>query len=171
MGATEAIKADEKGLVYFKMVESGGGSRHEHYLKEGEIQNIHNTLFSLNKFTKGAVNINTTGSTYTIETPFEGQFMRMADKLQGRVIKDSTQPLMMRSLYNVGGSQFVFPEPVKKGFKIFKSNDDFKAKKHDDAIVIVVKSQGKEKEVHIVDRPIRCKTSGKSQTILSSPLL
>ena len=150
MGATEAIKADEKGLVYFKMVESGGGSRHEHYLKEGEIQNIHNTLFSLNKFTKGAVNINTTGSTYTIETPFEGQFMRMADKLQGRVIKDSTQPLMMRSLYNVGGSQFVFPEPAKKGFKIFKSNDDFKAKKHDDAIVIVVKSQGKEKEVTLL---------------------
>ena len=150
MGATEAIKADEKGLVYFKMVESGGGSRHEHYLKEGEIQNIHNTLFSLNKFTKGAVNINTTGSTYTIETPFEGQFMRMADKLQGRVIKDSTQPLMMRSLYNVGGSQFVFPEPAKKGIKIFKSNDDFKAKKHDDAIVIVVKSQGKEKEVTLL---------------------
>ncbi len=150
MGATEAIKADEKGLVYFKMVESGGGSRHEHYLKEGEILNIHNTLFSLNKFTKGAVNINTTGSTYTIETPFEGQFMRMADKLQGRVIKDSTQPLMMRSLYNVGGSQFVFPEPAKKGFKIFKSNDDFKAKKHDDAIVIVVKSQGKEKEVTLL---------------------
>ncbi len=150
MGATEAIKADEKGLVYFKMVESGGGSRHEHYLKEGEIQNIHNTLFSLNKFTKGAVNINTTGSTNTIETPFEGQFMRMADKLQGRVIKDSTQPLMMRSLYNVGGSQFVFPEPAKKGFKIFKSNDDFKAKKHDDAIVIVVKSQGKEKEVTLL---------------------
>jgi len=150
MGATEAIKEDEKGSVYFKMVESGGGSRHEHYLKEGEIQNIHNTLFSLNKFTKGAVNINTTGSAYTIETPFEGQFMRMADKLQGRVIKDSTQPLMMRSLYNVGGSQFVFPEPAKKGFKIFKSNNDFKAKKHDDAVVVVVKSQGKEKEVTLL---------------------
>lgn len=150
MGATEAIKDDEKGSVYFKMVESGGGSRHEHYLKEGEIQNIHNTLFSLNKFTKGAVNINTTGNVYTIQTPFDGQFMRMADKLQGRVIKDSTQPLMMRSLYNVGGSQFVFPEPAKKGFKIFKSNNDFKAKKHDDAVVVVVKSQGKEKEVTLL---------------------
>jgi len=150
MGATEAIKDDQKGSVYFKMVESGGGSRHEHYLKEGEIQNIHNTLFSLNKFTKGAVNINTTGSVYTIQTPFDGQFMRMADKLQGRVIKDSTQPLMMRSLYNVGGSQFVFPEPAKKGFKIFKSNNDFKAKKHDDAVVVVVKSQGKEKEVTLL---------------------
>jgi len=40
--------------------------------------------------------------------------MRMADRLQGKVIKDSVQPLMMRSLYSVGGIQFVFPEPAKK---------------------------------------------------------
>ena len=90
MGATESIKEDSKGKVYLKMVESGDGSRHEHYLKEGEVQNIHNTLFALNKYTKGAVNINTTGETYTMETPFDGQFMRMADKMQGKVIKDST---------------------------------------------------------------------------------
>jgi hypothetical protein len=34
----------------------------------------------------------------TIQTPFEGNFMRMADKLQGEVTKDIVQPLMMRSL-------------------------------------------------------------------------
>jgi cytochrome c-type biogenesis protein CcsB len=150
MGATESIKEDSKGKVYLKMVESGDGSRHEHYLKEGEVQNIHNTLFALNKYTKGAVNINTTGETYTMETPFDGQFMRMADKMQGKVIKDSTQPLMMRSLYNVGGSQFVFPEPAKKGIKTFVSNNDFKAKKHDDAIVVTIQSQGQTKEVTII---------------------
>jgi cytochrome c-type biogenesis protein CcsB len=147
IGATEAVKEDPKGKVFLKMVESGDGSRHEHYLKEGEIQNIHNTLFALNKYTKGAVNINTTGETYTMETPFDGQFMRMADKMQGKVIKDSVQPLMMRSLYNVGGSQFVFPEPAKKGFKTFVSNNDFKAKKHDDALVLTIQSQGKLKEI------------------------
>ena len=150
MGATESIKEDPKGKVYLKMVESGDGSRHEHYLKEGEIQNIHNMLFALNKYTKGAVNINTAGETYTMETPFEGQFMRMADKMQGRVIKDSTQPLMMRSLYNVGGSQFVFPEPAKKGFKTYISKNDFKAKKHDDALVVTIHSQGKTKEVMLL---------------------
>jgi hypothetical protein len=46
-------------------------------LKEGEVQNIHNVLFSVNKFTDGAININTTGTAYTIQTPFEGNFMRM----------------------------------------------------------------------------------------------
>jgi hypothetical protein len=47
------------------------GGRHEHFLKEGEVQNIHNVLFSVNKFTDGAININTTGTAYTIQTPFE----------------------------------------------------------------------------------------------------
>jgi cytochrome c-type biogenesis protein CcsB len=150
MGAVETIKEDANGTVYLKMVESGGGERHEHYLKEGQIANIHNTLFTLNKYTKGAVNINTTGETYTIETPFDGQFMRMADKMQGNVIKDSTQELMMRSLYNVGGSQFVFPETAKKGHKAYKANVDFKAKKHDDALIVMVKSQGQQKEVQLM---------------------
>jgi cytochrome c-type biogenesis protein CcsB len=147
MGATEDIKEDPSGKVYLKLVESGGGERHEHYLQEGQIANIHNTLFTLNKYTKGAVNINTTGETYTIETPFEGQFMRMADKMQGRVAKDSVQPLMMRSLYNVGGSQFVFPEPAKKGKRVYKAGTDFKAKNHDDVVIVTVKSQGQEKDI------------------------
>ena len=150
MGATETIKEDPNGKMYIKLVESGGGERHEHYLEEGQTANIHNTLFTLNKYTKGAININTTGETYTIETPFEGQFMRMADKMQGKVSKDSVQPLMMRSLYNLGGAQFVFPEPAKKGVRAYKSNNDFKAKKHDDALVVTIESQGQQKDVTIL---------------------
>ncbi len=150
MGATETIRPDEKGEVYLKMVESGGGQRHEHFLKSGEVQNIHNVLFALNNFTKGAINISTEGEQYTIQTPFEGQFMRMADKLEGKVAKDSTQPLMMRSLYNVGGAQFVFPEPAVKGVKSFKSNNDFKDQETDDALTVIVESQGKSQEVTLV---------------------
>lgn len=150
MGAKETIKEDQNGNVYFKLVESGGGTRHEHFLKEGEVVNINNILFSLNKFTKGAVNINTTTPEYTISIPFEGSFMRMADKLQGRVVKDSMQPLMMRSLYNVGGIQFVFPEPAKKGVIGYESSGNFKAKNQDDAVVLSLKSGGKEEEITLV---------------------
>src|SRR5690606_5804284 len=35
MGATEQIQPDENGIYFLKMVESGDGSRHEHFLKEG----------------------------------------------------------------------------------------------------------------------------------------
>ena len=150
MGAKESIKEDKNGKIYLKMVESEGGMRHEHFLKEGEVVNIHNLLFSLNKYTKGAININTTLGAYTISTPFEGQFMRMADKLQGKVSKDSIQPLMMRSLYNVGGAQFVFPEPAKKGMIGYESSNNFKAKNEDDAVVLSIKSEGQEREVTLV---------------------
>ena len=151
MNATEVINPDEKnGVLYLKLVESGDGTRHEHFLKEGEVQNIHNVLFALNKFTKGAINITSEGSGYTIQTPFEGQFMRMADQKEGKVIKDSLQPLSMRSLYNVGGAQFVFPDPAVKGVKGFKSNNDYRDKATDDALVVTVESQGQQKEVVLV---------------------
>ena len=150
LGATKTIKPDSKGDLYFKMVESGDGTRHEHYLKEGEVQNIHNRLFSLNKFIEGATNITITDSSSTIQTPFEGQFMRMADQFKGKVIKGAAQPLMMRSLYNVGGTQFVFPEPAVKGFISYVAKNDYKAKTHEDALVLNLQADGENKEVTLL---------------------
>lgn len=148
LDAKETIKADEKGDLYLKLVESGDGTRHEHMLKAGEVQNIHNILFALDIPTKGAINIDSKNNTIT--TPFDGQFMRMADKMQGTVKKDTAQPLMYRSLYNVGGSQFVFPELPKKGVQSYESSGDFKAKSGEDALVLTVKSGGKEKEITLL---------------------
>lgn len=150
MGATEQVQEDPKGITFLKMVESGGGSRHEHYLKEGEVQNIHNVLFALNHYTEGAININTQGETYTIKAPFEGEFMRMADQFKGGVAKDTTQQLMMRSLYNLGGAQFVFPEPAIKGKIGYVSNNDFKDKVTDDALTIKVITEGEEKAITLI---------------------
>lgn len=42
LDAKEVIKDDPKGDTYLKLVESGDGTRHEHMLKAGEVQNIHN---------------------------------------------------------------------------------------------------------------------------------
>ncbi|WP_264523831.1 cytochrome c biogenesis protein CcsA [Flavobacterium sp. N502536] len=150
MGATETIKPDPKGTLYLKMVEAGSGGREEHFLKEGEVQNIHNVLFALNKPTAGAININTTGEKYTIQTPFEGEFMRMADKLKGAVTKDNVQPLMMRSLYSIGDIRIVFPDPAVKGVIDYQSNNDFRAKSHHDALIVKVKADGQEKEVRLL---------------------
>ena len=148
LDAKETVKESATGDVYLKLVESSGGTRHEHMLKEGEIQDIHNVLFALNKPTKGAININT--KTNAISSPFDGQFMRMADKLQGKVTKDSMQTLMYRSLYNVGGAQFVIPDQPKKGFKTYEPSGNFRAKNGDDAITLLIKTDGKEQEVTLV---------------------
>ena len=150
MGAKEYVKADPKGVLYLKLVEAGDGGREEHFLKEGEVQNIHNVLFALNKPTGGAINISFNGDAYTIQTPFEGNFMRMADKLQGAVTKDNVQPLMMRSLYSIGDIRFVFPDPAVKGVIDYESKNDFKAKNHEDALVLKVKADGQEKEVTVL---------------------
>jgi hypothetical protein len=150
MGAKQKIQPDAKGTLYLKLVEAGAGGREEHFLKEGEVQNIHNVLFALNKPTDGAININTKGAAPTIQTPFEGNFMRMADKLQGKVAKDIEQPLMMRSLYSIGEKRFVFPDPPTKGGIAYESNNDFKAKTHEDALMITIKAEGQEKEVTIL---------------------
>ncbi|TRX32242.1 cytochrome C biogenesis protein [Flavobacterium sp. ZT3R18] len=150
MGAKEYIKPDPKGSLYFKLVEAGDGGREEHFLKSGEVQNVHNVLFALNKFTEGAININTTGSSYTIQMPFEGDFMRMADKLQGKVVKDIVQPLMMRSLYSIGDIRFVFPEPTVTGVIDYETKNDFKEKNHEDALVVKVIANGKEEKVTLL---------------------
>ena len=148
LDAKETIKESATGDVYLKLVESGGGTRHEHMLKEGEIQDIHNVLFALNKPTKGAINIDT--QTNTISSPFDGQFMRMADKFQGKVTKDVVQPLMYRSLYTVGGAQFVIPDQPKRGFKTYQASGNFKAKNGDDAVTLLLKTDGAAQEVTLV---------------------
>ncbi len=150
MGAKEVIKENPKGTLFLKMVESGGGTRHEHFLKSGEVQNINNILFAFNKYTKGAINIDTQSETPTFSAPFDGQFMRMADKLQGKVAKEVAQPLMMRSLYNVGGAQFVFPEAPKKGVVAYQAGTNFKAKGQDDALVFSIESAGKKQKVVVI---------------------
>ncbi|WP_047414557.1 cytochrome c biogenesis protein [Cellulophaga sp. Hel_I_12] len=142
-GAKEDIIPDEKGSQYLKIVESSGGERHDHYLENGEISSIHNVLFSLNKPTEGAINIVTTDSTYQIKSPFEGDFMRMADQFTGILTKDSLQTLQLRSLYNVAGMQFVMPDPLMRGsYGIVKVPEEERTEKTRDAIVLEISSNG-----------------------------
>ncbi len=150
MGAKEYVKPDPKGSLYFKLVEAGADGREEHFLKSGEVQNIHNVLFALNKFTQGAINISTAGSDYTIQMPFEGNFMRMADKLQGKVVKDIVQPLMMRSLYSIGDIRFVFPEPAVTGVIDYETKNNFKEKNHEDVLVVKLIADGKEELITLL---------------------
>ncbi len=114
-GAEEGLVPDENGTEFLKIVEAGDGQRHEHFLENGKLSSIHNVLFSLNRATEGAINIFTTDSVYQIQSPFEGNFMRMADQFQGQLAKDSLQQLQLRSLYNTAGMQFVVPDPMVKG--------------------------------------------------------
>ncbi|WP_062059116.1 cytochrome c biogenesis protein CcsA [Aquimarina longa] len=148
-GAEMGLVAAEDGDNYLKIVEAGDGNRHDHFLKEGEISNIHNVLIAFNKPTKGAINITYENDDYFIESPFEGSFLRMADQLQGLVFKDSLQPLMLRSLYQTAGMQFVIPEPAITGTYDIVSTE-IKEKGQQDALVFNVSTNGETKEVKLL---------------------
>lgn len=142
-GAKMGLVPDANGKPFLKLVEAGDGNRHEHYLEEGKVASIHNMLFALNKPTEGAINIFTSDSTYSIRSPFEGSFMRMADQFQGQVAKDSLQPFQLRSLYTVGGMQFVVPEPVVKGsYGVVEVPEEEVTQATQDALVVEVSSGG-----------------------------
>ena len=148
-GAEEGLIEDENGKNYLKIVEAGGGDRHDHYLEEGEITSIHNVLFTLNKPTDGAINIIINDQQQSISTPFEGTYMRMADQKQGKVVVDSVQPLMMRSLYQMAGMQFVFPDPMVKGKYDVKASEK-RVDNQQDGVVLNVSTQGETKEIKLL---------------------
>ena len=150
-GAKEGLIPDQNGKDYLKIVEAGDGQRHEHFLESGQVASIHGVLFALNKPTEGAINISSTDGTYRIQSPFEGNFMRMADQFQGQVTKDSLQQLQLRSLYNMAGMQFVIPEPIVKGsYGVVKVPDDEINEGTLDALVVAVSANGETVEKKVL---------------------
>ena len=114
-GAEDGFVEDENGKWHLKLVETDGEKRHEHFLVAGEVANVHNVLYAFNEPTEGAINITYDGENYTVKTPFEGDVTVMATQTKSEVIKDSTQALQLRALYNLKGILFVIPEPAIKG--------------------------------------------------------
>src|SRR5690606_34191469 len=149
-GAKEGLTPDETGEEYLQIVESGEGERHDHWVKVGEVSNIHNILFAINKPTDGAINISVSeDGDYTISSPFEGTYMRMADQLEGEVVADTVQAFNLRSLYRMGGISFVAPEPLTRGkFGVIKAAANEPA--NQDALVVEVSSENETKTVYLL---------------------
>ncbi len=163
-GAKEGLIPDENGKEYLKIVEAGDGERHEHYLENGQIASIHNVIFTLNNETPGAINLFIEDGNFTLKTPFEGGFMRMADQFQGEVVKDSLQSLQLSSLYNLAGMQFVIPEPMVKGtYGVVKVPEDEVNEGTMDALVVSVTSNGETKEFKLLGGKGSSEFSDKTQ--------
>ena len=149
--AEEVIVPDENGEEYLKIVEAGGGNRHNQFLKSGQTaDNLHNILIAFNNPTDGAINImSDADGNYTIKSPFDGEYMIMSIQQKGKVYKDSVQPFQLRSLYNLAGLQFVIPEPATKG-KIGVVETPERLKDQENAIILEVSSNGETEEVRVM---------------------
>ncbi|WP_299217490.1 cytochrome c biogenesis protein CcsA [uncultured Dokdonia sp.] len=149
-GAEDGFIEDEAGEYHLKIVETGdSGGRHEHYLKDGELVNMHNVLYAFNKPTDGAINIGFDGENYTIRSPFEGEYKVMATQTDYPFVKDSVQPLQLRSLYNLQGLLFVIPEPAVKG-RAGIVERAIKEKNEQDALFVDVTANGETKTVGLL---------------------
>ena len=148
-GAEEDIVPNENGEEYLKLVETKGDGVHNHFLKVGQVQSIHNVLFALNIPTDGAINITYSNDELTIQSPFNGQYITMATQTQGKLVKDSLQPLVLRSLYTIGNMQMVFPKPVVKG--VFNVIQKTQILKNDyDGVVLKVSANRETKHIGLL---------------------
>jgi cytochrome c-type biogenesis protein CcsB len=130
------------------LVESSSGNRHEHYIKSGTVQNIHNILVGYNATDNNAsINIFKRNDSLKITTKSDGNYKVMATMTDGLVTKDSVQDFKLRSLYNVAGLPFVVPQYPSKGKMemISGPKDDKKL----DVIVLDVKTDNETKRVSL----------------------
>ncbi|MDG5493169.1 cytochrome c biogenesis protein CcsA [Psychroserpens sp. SPM9] len=143
------IIADDAGESYLKLVEAGDEASHSHYIKDGDDELIHNVVFTLNNPKKGAINITTEGDKLFIESPFGGDYLTMATQASGTLVKDSIQPLMLRSRYQIGNMAMVFPKPVVKGtFGVVKKSALLTSR--EDGVVADVTVNGETKTVNLL---------------------
>ena len=147
--AEEKFLENETGEEFLFIVESSSGSRHEHYIKKGDLQNIHGVLVGFEApNNSGTINLFREDGILKIQARNNGTWMRMADRAEGSITKDSIQEFQLRSLYRVDDLPFVIPEPVKKGaIKTVRGpkKDDSKL----DALVIDVTVDKETKQIEL----------------------
>ena len=148
-GAEKDVIPNETGKRYLKIVEAGQGAPHNHFLEDGKTASLHNILVSLNKFQEGAINITETEKGLFIQSPYEGEYLTMATMATGKLVKDSLQPLILRSRYIIGNMQIVLPKPIVRGeFGVVKKSQLLK--NDEDGVILSVTANGDTKRVGLL---------------------
>lgn len=146
--AEKKLVEDENGEEHLLFIESSSGSRHEHYIKEGTIQNIHNVLVGFNSSNNEAnINIIKQNDSLKIRSKSAGSYQVMATQQTGNVTKDSVQEFKTRALYNLAGLPFVVPQFPTKG--TMKTVSGPKDDKKLDVIVLDVTTNNKTERIEL----------------------
>ncbi len=147
---TKKFTENPVGENYIHLVESNTGSRHDHYIKKGTTEIIHNIAVGYESTNKNAIDFKDGPNGLQITSVNDGTYFRMSDKFNGTVKKDSLQDLQLLSLHNLVGLQFVVPEgPVKGEYKVIigdKEEDPY------DLLTFEVKTKKETKKVEVIGR-------------------
>ena len=121
----EVFEENESGDEYLHFVESTTGSRHDHYIKKGTSELIHNVLVGFDNLGNNSIDIITDNGQLKMKAAFDGTYLRMADQFNGTIVKDSVQDLTFLALHQLAGLSFVIPTPPTKGtYKMVKGIRD-----------------------------------------------
>jgi hypothetical protein len=122
---------------------------HNHFLKAGTVQSLHNTLYTLNNYVEGAINITFDDNGIFIESPYDAEYMVMATMSLGKLNKNQREPLKLRSRYIINSQSIVFPKPVIKGvFDVVKKSELLKSDQ--DAIELKISTPAETKTVKLL---------------------
>jgi cytochrome c-type biogenesis protein CcsB len=142
----EKLVLDENGIEHLFLVESSSGSRHEHYIKRGTTQNIHNILVSFDVSDNNAsVNFFYEEGNLKMVSKDNGDWLRMADQKRGQIVKDSAQHFQFLTLHTIKGLQFVIPKSPEKG--MMKTLSGKKDDKKYDTVIFDVTANGETKRI------------------------
>ncbi len=113
--AIEAFEESETGDEYLLFVESGGGGRHNHYIKKGTSELVHGVLVGFDSPNNNTIDFTSEGESLKIKSAVNGHFFRMKDSFEGTIVKDSVRDFSLLAVHSIAGLQFVVPKPAIKG--------------------------------------------------------
>ncbi|SHH61720.1 cytochrome c-type biogenesis protein CcsB [Wenyingzhuangia marina] len=114
----------ENGETFLHFVESSEGSRHDHYIKKGTLENIHGILVGYENAENASINFTDKDGTLFLESNLDGTFMRMADQFQGNITANTSEKFNYLSLHQIAGLSFVVPEkPITGEMKVISAKD------------------------------------------------
>ena len=138
-----------EGIPTLTIVLAGANGRETYYLPEGRAKRYLGLNFSFGTPLPGHVNFFYQNDELMVQLPSDGEFMRMADRFQGSVKKDSIQPLMLRSLYMVDGQNFVIPILNEKATLTHYAGVNPEGQEMEDLLKIKVRSNGEEQLIDL----------------------
>ncbi len=138
-----------EGIPTLTIVLAGANGRETYYLQEGRAKRYLGLNFSFGTPLPGHVNFFYQNDELMVQLPSDGEFMRMADRFQGSVKKDSIQPLMLRSLYMVDGQNFVIPILNEKATLTHYIGVNPEGQEMEDLLKIKVRSNGEEQLIEL----------------------
>jgi cytochrome c-type biogenesis protein CcsB len=138
-----------EGIPTLTIVLAGANGRETYYLQEGRAKRYLGLNFSFGTPLPGHVNFFYQNDELMVQLPSDGEFMRMADRFQGSVKKDSIQPLMLRSLYMVDGQNFVIPILNEKATLTHYAGVNPEGQEMEDLLKVRVRSNGEEQLIEL----------------------